>query len=100
MPGRVVVQRFFGLAVPIDVEAFVHQDSVHPAVEAVLRIERREALVGLDEGILRCVLRVFGIAEHSERHGIHHLLISAYQHPEGLGLARQGLADQFKIFAV
>ena len=49
------------------VEALVDEDAVNPAEEPAAGIECLEALICLDESVLRCVARRVIVAEHSQR---------------------------------
>ena len=86
--GNLVVDRIDRTARPDRIEALVDENAIQPAVEAVIGVEARQPVERLDECVLSGVCRVFRVAEHSQGHGVHHLLVSRYQDAEGVGVAR------------
>ena len=89
-------RRVLPRAIPGD----VHRDPEEPGVERGVAPERRERLEGSDEGVLRHVPRLVGVAQDVVGEPVHPLAILLDQRLEGRQVAGAAPLDQGRIVAV
>ena len=83
---------------PALVASFVGNDAHEPRTQGATSTEAIEGLVGLDEGVLHGVLRLWSRAADRERNPQGQVRVGAHDHAVGFGVSDPGPLDEFVLF--